>query len=203
MDQTGRAAIAADTLMIALGGVDAFAPPVAFSLACVRTAFAELGVRQVLLAFADRSSPSVTALEMALRARAIPVSCHLVEAGAWPEAVHLVAAGHAPQSPHLASLFSFCDRDLLHNCGLAGATQLFLGTDTAASYPPASDWTAVQAERDACLAYAEASITIAAIALPPATPDFGRDLAILAAPNGHAILAEELARRFAADPHIA
>ncbi|MBC7634515.1 MAG: glycosyltransferase family 2 protein, partial [Acetobacteraceae bacterium] len=134
---------------------------------------------------------------------AIPVSCHLVEAGAWPEAVHLVAAGHAPQSPHLASLFSFRDRDLLHNCGLAGATQLFLGTDTAASYPPASDWAAVQAERDACLAYAEASITIAAIALPPATPDFGRDLAILAAPNGHAILAEELARRFAADPHIA
>lgn len=203
MDETGRAAIAADTLVIALGGVDAFAPPVAFSLVCVRAAFADLGVRRVLLAFADRSSPSVTALEMALRARAIPVSCHLVEAGAWPEAVHLVAAGHAPQSSHLASLFSFRDRDVLHNAGHAGAPQLFLGTDTAASYPPASAWTAAQAQMDACLAYSEASITIAAIALPPATPDFGRDMAILAAPNGHATLAADLARRFAADPHIA
>lgn len=203
MNETGRTAIAADTLVIALGGVDAFTPPVAFALACVRFAFAELGVRRVLLAFADRSSPSVTAVEMALRARAVPVSCQLVEDGLWPEAAHLVASGHAPQSARLASLFSFRDRDLLHNTGHAGAVRLFLGTDTGASYPPASAWTATQAQRDACLAYAEANITIAAIALPPATPDFGRDMAMLAAPNGHAMLAEALAQRFAADPHIA
>lgn len=175
MMETVGAAVAADTLVIAFGDVAKLSPPVAFYLACVRAAFAVLGVRRVLLAFADRANPGVMAVEMALRARAIPVFCKCVGDGLWPDAAHLVVSGQAHPSPRLRSLFSFRDLDLLHAIGRAGAVKLFVGRDTAPGYPAAGAWKASLGQCAAMLSYAEADIVISEVTAPvvaaPAKPD--------------------------------
>jgi hypothetical protein len=172
-----------DTLVIAFPGGATFSPPVAFYLACARTAFAELGVRRVLLAFADRAAPCVTAVEMALRARAIPVSCTCVGEASWPDAAHLVASGQVQPSPRLRTLFSFRDLDLLHAIGRTGAVKLFIGLDTAPGYPLAGAWDASPGHHAAMLAYAESAIIISEVTAPPPAEWVGmaRDAALQAA----------------------
>lgn len=174
------------TLVIAFGGIGAFSPPMAFYLACVRTARDVLGVGRVLLAFEGRSNPSVTAVEMALRARGIPVWCRPVEAAAWPDAVHLVASGLVDHSPRRRSLFSFRSIALRPDGDRQAAIRLFIGTSTGTGtgYPRAADWDGSPAQRTAMLAYAEGDIAVTEV---PAS--FAADAALFADPDGPARLA--------------
>ena len=192
-----------DTLVIAFACGAAFSPPVAFYLACVRTAFGVLGVRRVLLAFADRACPCVTAVEMALRARAIPVSCMRVVGASWPDAAHLVASGRMHPSPQLRSLFSFRDLELLHAIGRAGAITLFIALDTAYCYPAADAWDASPGQHTAMLGYAEADILISEVTAPPASwtaEDVGQTEALLLGRDGARLVADGFSSHFTGAP---
>ncbi len=186
-------------------------PPAAFYLRCVAIALATADVRRVLLVFPDRSNPCVTAVEMALRARAIPVSCWCGDAhgvaAAMLAATHLatpsapLSIGVAHMSDGLRTLLTTQYGTALRAAATTRRIAVFVGTHRTAV--PAA-WGESLAQRTDLLACAETDIIIADLAaiLAVQPEDLGRDMAMLAAADGPARLAADLALRFPDDPAL-
>ena len=194
--------------------VDMVPPPAAFYLRCVATAVATVAVRRILLICQDSTNPCVTAVEMALLARAVPVSCLYADpagiAAVMLAAAHLVTPcgplclGVVRASGRLRSLFTFRATDALRSAIPARSVRLFVGTDTQARYIAPSSWAGSLAQRTAMLAHAEVDIHLCEVAtvVAPRPDDFARDLAMLVSDDGPAQLAADFVERFPDDPAL-